>query len=82
MIGVSLRSNASVAVNMFKAAFDLKDTPIKVNSAHPGWVKTDLGGDAAPMEIADGAKTSVRLATLPADGPTGRFFHLNDTLPW
>jgi NAD(P)-dependent dehydrogenase (short-subunit alcohol dehydrogenase family) len=63
-------------------AHALKDTPIKVNSAHPGWVKTDMGGEYAPMEIADGAKTSVRLATLPADGPTGGYFHLGETLPW
>ncbi len=77
-------NGSKAAVNMFTAtlAFELKDTTIKVNSAHPGWVKTDLGGDAAPMEIADGAATSVRLATLPADGPSGGFFHLNDSLAW
>jgi len=63
-------------------AHALKETKIKVNSAHPGWVKTDLGGEGAPMEIVDGAKTSVRLATLPDDGPTGGYFHMNDTLPW
>jgi len=63
-------------------AHALKDTPIKVNSAHPGWVKTDMGGEDAPMELADGAKTSVQLATLPADGPTGGYFHLGETLPW
>jgi NAD(P)-dependent dehydrogenase (short-subunit alcohol dehydrogenase family) len=63
-------------------AYALKDTPIKVNSAHPGWVKTDLGTDAAPMELADGAKTEVYLATLPEDGPTGGFFHMQDRLPW
>lgn len=63
-------------------AHALKDTPIKVNSAHPGWVKTDMGGEAAPMEVADGARTSVQLATLPADGPTGGYFHLGETLPW
>jgi NAD(P)-dependent dehydrogenase (short-subunit alcohol dehydrogenase family) len=60
----------------------LKDTHIKVNSAHPGWVKTDMGTEAAPMEIPEGAKTSVELATLPADGPTGGFFHLGKPLPW
>ena len=77
--------NASkAALNLFTIhlAAALKDTPIKVNSAHPGWVKTEMGTDAAPMEIADGAKTSVRLATLPADGPTGGYFHMEDTLPW
>ena len=50
-------------------AHALKETKIKVNSAHPGWVKTELGGDGAPMEIVDGAKTSVRLATLPTTAP-------------
>ena len=52
----------------------LQDTPIKVNSAHPGWVKTDLGSDAAPMEVEDGAKTSVALALLEADGRQGSIY--------
>jgi NAD(P)-dependent dehydrogenase (short-subunit alcohol dehydrogenase family) len=59
-----------------------KASTLKVNSAHPGWVKTDLGGDQAPMDVVDGAKTAVRLATLPNNGPTGEFFHMNDRLPW
>ena len=63
-------------------AWELKDTPIKVNSAHPGWVKTEMGTDAAPMEIPDGAKTSVALALLGADGPSGHFIHLGNELPW
>jgi len=63
-------------------AHELKDTAIKVNSAHPGWVKTEMGTDAAPMEIPDGAKTSVALALLGADGPSGRFIHLGEELPW
>jgi NAD(P)-dependent dehydrogenase (short-subunit alcohol dehydrogenase family) len=63
-------------------AYELRDTMIKVNSAHPGWVKTEMGGDQAPMEIADGAKTSVILATLPDNGPTGGFFHMGQPLPW
>jgi NAD(P)-dependent dehydrogenase (short-subunit alcohol dehydrogenase family) len=63
-------------------AHELRDTPIKVNSAHPGWVKTDLGGEQAPMELPEGAKTSVWLATLPDDGPTGGYFHMQDRLPW
>lgn len=63
-------------------AHELRDTGIKVNSAHPGWVKTELGGEHAPMEVADSWKTSVRLATLDASGPSGGFFHEADTLPW
>jgi NAD(P)-dependent dehydrogenase (short-subunit alcohol dehydrogenase family) len=63
-------------------AFALKDSAVKVNSAHPGWVQTEMGGSAAPMSIVDGAKTSVLLATLPDNGPTGGFFHMNESLPW
>jgi len=77
--------NASkAALNAFTIhqAHELKDTKIKVNSAHPGWVKTDLGTDAAPMEIVDGAKTEVELATLPEDGPTGGYFHMGETITW
>lgn len=75
---------SKTALNAFTVhlAQELRDTPIKVNSAHPGWVKTDMGGDAAPMELPDGAKTSVALATLPDDGPTGAYIHLGETLPW
>lgn len=60
----------------------LADTNIKVNSDHPGWVKTDMGSDAAPMNVADGAKTSVELALLGKDGPTGKYIHLGQELPW
>jgi NAD(P)-dependent dehydrogenase (short-subunit alcohol dehydrogenase family) len=63
-------------------AHELQGTAIKVNSAHPGWVKTDLAGEGATMELVDGAKTSVWLATLPDDGPTGGYFHMQDRLPW
>lgn len=81
----ALAYNASkTALNAFTVhlAAELAGTSIKVNSAHPGWVKTELGGEHATMEIADSAKTSVRLALLGADGPTGGFFHENDQLPW
>lgn len=63
-------------------AHELKDTAIKVNAAHPGHVQTDMGGANAPMAVTDGAKTSVQLATLPADGPTGAYLHLGEPLPW
>jgi NAD(P)-dependent dehydrogenase (short-subunit alcohol dehydrogenase family) len=81
----SLSYDASkAALNSFTIhlAHELKATKIKVNSAHPGWVKTDMGTDAAPMEIPEGGKTGVELALLGEDGPTGGFFHLGKTLPW
>ncbi len=75
---------SKTALNSFTIhlAHELKGTNIKVNSAHPGWVKTEMGGEGAQMEIVDGAKTSVELATLGPDGPTGGYFHLGESLPW
>jgi NAD(P)-dependent dehydrogenase (short-subunit alcohol dehydrogenase family) len=75
---------SKTAVNAYTVhlAWELKDTPIKVNAAHPGWVKTEMGGEGAVMEIQDGAKTSVALATLGPDGPNGTFMHMGETLPW
>jgi len=77
--------NASkTALNAFTIhlAIELKDTNIKVNSGHPGWVKTELGGPNAPMEVEESYKTSLRLATLDDDGPSGGLFHENDIIPW
>jgi NAD(P)-dependent dehydrogenase (short-subunit alcohol dehydrogenase family) len=75
---------SKTAVNAYTIhlAYELRETKIKVNSAHPGWVKTDMGGPEALMEIADGARTSVELALLGNDGPSGGFFHLGKPLPW
>ncbi len=63
-------------------ALELKETNIKVNSGHPGWVKTELGGPNAPMDVKDSYKTSLRLATLDKDGPSGGLFHEDDAIPW
>lgn len=77
--------NASkTALNAFTIhlAAELKDTSIKVNSAHPGWVKTELGTQHAELEVSEGARTSVELALLGPDGPTGKFIHAGSEVPW
>ncbi len=75
-------SKSAVNAYTVQLAYELKDTKIKVNAAHPGWVKTDMGGEGAMMEIEDGAKTSVALATIGSDGPNGAYMHMGEPLPW
>jgi|NGEPerStandDraft_6_1074524.scaffolds.fasta_scaffold05833_1 NAD(P)-dependent dehydrogenase (short-subunit alcohol dehydrogenase family) len=56
-------------------ATELKDDGFLVNSACPGFVKTDMGGPmGASKSVEDGASGIVWLATLSDDGPTGGFF--------
>lgn len=62
-------------------AYELRDTGIKVNAAHPGGVKTDMNPQGT-LSVEEGAKTSVELALLKDDGPTGSFSHLGEILPW
>lgn len=77
--------NASkTAVNAWTIhlAYELRDTPIKVNAIHPGYVQTDMNGGEGEIDVATGAKSSVEMALLDASGPTGTFTHLGNTLPW
>jgi NAD(P)-dependent dehydrogenase (short-subunit alcohol dehydrogenase family) len=75
-------SKSTVNAYTVQLAWELKDTKIKVNAVHPGHVKTDMGGAAAPMELHDGAKSSVAMALIGDDGPNGSYTHMGKTLPW
>jgi len=55
---------------------------VLVNSMCPGWVRTDMGTDAAPRSVAEGADTATWLATLPDDGPSGGFFRNREPIAW
>jgi NAD(P)-dependent dehydrogenase (short-subunit alcohol dehydrogenase family) len=63
-------------------AQELIDTPIKVNSVHPGWVRTKMGGPAAHLDEESGSRTAIKFATLPDDGPTGGFYYEDEIIPW
>ena len=76
--------SSKTAVNGITVAFakELKDTSIKVNAADPGYCATDLNGHSGTRTPVQGAGIAVRLATLPADGPTSGFFDEDGSVPW
>ena len=77
-------STSKAALNAITILFAnaLRRDGVLVNCADPGWVRTDMGGDAAPRSVAEGADTIVWLATLPDEGPTGGFFHDREAIEW
>jgi NAD(P)-dependent dehydrogenase (short-subunit alcohol dehydrogenase family) len=55
---------------------------IKINTATPGYVATDLNNHTGNRTVEDGAGIVVELATLPDDGPSGGFFNDAGVVPW
>jgi NAD(P)-dependent dehydrogenase (short-subunit alcohol dehydrogenase family) len=63
----------------------LADTPIKVTSVCPGFVKTDLtpaNKEQAPTTPEEAAEVIVQAAVLSLDGATGTFVDANGTVSW
>lgn len=72
------------ALNLLTAllAREVRGHNILVNSACPGWVRTAMGGERAPLSVEQGADTPVWLATLPDGGPTGGLFRDRTRIAW
>ncbi|WP_299546406.1 SDR family oxidoreductase [uncultured Tateyamaria sp.] len=77
-------SASKCGVNSWTAhlAYELRDTPIKVNAVHPGYTKTDMNDGLGDLEIPEGARTSVQMALLGSNGPSGSYVHLDRIIPW
>ncbi len=55
---------------------------IKVNSAAPGYVATDMNDHQGTRTVAEGARVITQLASLPDDGPSGGFFNDQGPVSW
>jgi NAD(P)-dependent dehydrogenase (short-subunit alcohol dehydrogenase family) len=75
-------SKAALDMLTRKLAVAVGGADVKVNAMCPGWVRTDMGGNAAPRSPEEAADTIVWLATLPADGPTNGFFRDRKRIAW
>jgi NAD(P)-dependent dehydrogenase (short-subunit alcohol dehydrogenase family) len=86
--GVPAYNVSKSAVNAWTVhlAHELKDSGIKVNTIHPGYVQTDMNksGDQqnGELSVPEGARTSVQLALIGNDGPTGGYYYFDQVLPW
>ena len=75
-------SKSAVNAWTVQLAYELKDSKIKVNTIHPGYVKTDMNAGEGEIDVPDGARTSVALALIDDNGPNGSYRYLDDVLPW
>ncbi|WP_437623908.1 SDR family oxidoreductase [Sorangium sp. So ce1151] len=77
-------TSSKAALNMVtvQLAKELRGTGIKVNAADPGYTATDLNNNTGTQTVAEGAESTVTLATLGDDGPTGGYFDRRGRVPW
>lgn len=75
---------SKAAVNMLtvELAYELRDTPIKVNAICPGYVKTEMNKGGGFLTIEEGARPAVHYALIGDDGPTGGFFGGDGPIAW
>ena len=74
-------SKSALNVLTQSMAIELADSGIRVNCMTPGWVRTKLGGVAAPRSPEEGAETILWLA-LEGGGGTGQFYKDRAIFPW
>ncbi|GAA3728874.1 SDR family oxidoreductase [Plantactinospora mayteni] len=82
--GIPAYRVSKTALNALTRIFadELAPDGILVNACCPGWVRTDMGGPAATVPVAEASDTPTWLATLPPDGPTGGLYRDRRLLAW
>lgn len=75
-------SKSAVNAWTVQLAYELRDSKVKINTIHPGYVKTEMNDGEGEIDIPTGARTSVRLALIDDAGPNGGYFYQEQSLPW
>ncbi len=75
-------SKAALNAATRKLADALAPRGISVIAASPGWVRTDMGGEGAPLGIDEGAQNIVRLVTDLPPTLTNRYLEDVKEVPW
>ncbi|KAK3141966.1 hypothetical protein QOZ80_4BG0340430 [Eleusine coracana subsp. coracana] len=75
-VGFSAYKVATAAMNAYSRILARRHPELRVNCAHPGFVKTDITRNSGLLSPAEGAGYVTKVALLPAGGPTGVYFTL------
>jgi NAD(P)-dependent dehydrogenase (short-subunit alcohol dehydrogenase family) len=67
-------SKAALNAYTIMLAYELRDTPFKVNAVDPGYTATDFNHHSGPGTVQDAAARVVKAALLGPGGPTSQFF--------
>jgi NAD(P)-dependent dehydrogenase (short-subunit alcohol dehydrogenase family) len=68
-------ADSKLAMTAIAFAVARRYPAVRANAVHPGWIRTKMSGDAAPLDVAAGADTAVWLSTSDDVPATGAFFH-------
>lgn len=81
--------SSKTALNMYTTnlAYELRDTPFKINAVCPGWTQTDFTNHQGTSTAAQAGERIAKYAMIGQDGPTGKFFSEEyfpapQTCPW
>jgi NAD(P)-dependent dehydrogenase (short-subunit alcohol dehydrogenase family) len=75
-------SKAALNAATRKLAEALAPRGISVNAASPGWVRTEMGTENAPLTLEHGGRNIVRLVTDVPHSLTNHFLEENGEIPW
>jgi NAD(P)-dependent dehydrogenase (short-subunit alcohol dehydrogenase family) len=76
-------SKAALNMVMVTAANELRSRGISIAVISPGWVKTDMGGAGAPLDVKQSAAGIRKVIDKLNVGISGQFFNYSgENLPW
>jgi len=59
-------------------AIKLENTPVRINTLDPSWLRTDMGGEDADFAVEEVLPGALAPALIADDGPNGQFFSAID----
>ncbi len=73
---LAVYQSSKAALNMYtiNLAYELRETPLKVNAVCPGWTQTDFTGHQGTSTAHQAGQRIVKYALLDQDGPSGQYF--------